>query len=530
VSEASSLVELLTRASRRRTGGLILLGKEERRLSWAELHELAERRAAGLRRAGLEPGDRVVLALQNSEELLACLFGAMLAGGVPCAMSPPQGLGTRAAFGRRLDEVTTLLTPRLVVAAGEVEARVPVRSPRDLDHTPAAGGLGPAARPEDAAFVQLTSGSTGPSKGVVLEHRAVLANVEQIAEASGVDADTRCVVWLPLFHDMGLVGGTLGCLARGGTLLLSTPYRFLRRPLHWLEAISRHQATHSPAPTFAYRHVVQRVPSSTAQLDLSSWRAAYVGAEPIEAAVLRGFEERFAGCGFSGRALLPCYGMAEASLAVTLSAQEQPWAARAFGRRALAVERRAEEPASPEDAREVVSCGPALAGTEVEVRDAEGQPVPEGREGEVHFRGPSLLRGYWDEEPRRPTDWFASGDCGVLLGGELYVTGRNKELMILRGENHHPAEVEWAARDVDGVRRVAAFGVVDPEQATERLCLVVETERGANGELSTSVRRRVHELTGLTVSELKVVPRGSLPTTTSGKLQRGLARSLFLQG
>jgi acyl-CoA synthetase (AMP-forming)/AMP-acid ligase II len=396
--------------------------------------------------------------------------------------------------------------------------------------------------PEDIAFLQLTSGTTGLPRGVRISHRAVAANTRQIAEGSGMVAGSVMVSWLPLFHDMGLVGASLTPVYTHMDLVLMSPFQFLRRPQIWLRAFGLYRGTHSPAPTFSYRYVADRLSDSdVAGLDLSSWEVAFVGAEPIHPEVLRDFERRLRPAGLRGTTLLPCYGLAESSLAVTFKPLGKTWRTLPASRRALAQGRWA-PPGPPDssggaaddDRTELVSCGMALPGTEVWIEGEDGRRLEEGEVGEIALRGDALFSGYHGEPPLVAGRGFATGDLGFLQDGELFVLGRRKEVIILAGENHHPGEVEWAAGQVEGLRRgrIAAFGIFDPAVETEELCLLAEVDprKGIGPEvLEAEVRRQVREATGLVVSQVELVPSGTLTVTTSGKLQRLQARDTFLR-
>ena len=515
---------------------------EDRPLPWAELHTRARGFAAGLAEQGVAPGERLLLVLGNGEPWLVAYLGCLLHGALPAAVSPPQGLGTRQAFVRRLGELCQVVEARGALVSEDLRESAAAALPGALLLLdPAAlAGADPAraprreVRPEDPAHLQFTSGTTTRSRAVVLTHRALARNADQICAATAIGPGSTVVSWLPLFHDMGLVGGLLSALWRGVDLVLATPFSFLRRPASWLEAIHRRRGTHSPAPTFAYRFVTDRVRREDLEgLDLSSWRVAYVGAESIPATVLEGFQSLLAPHGLGPGTLLPCYGLAEATVAVTFNALDRPWRAAELSRRGLAQEGRARPPEGQGDLQRVVSCGRPLDETEVLVRDAHGAPLGDDQVGAVWIRGPQLMRGYWGlpagEQPLDPQGWLDTGDLGFLRAGELYLVGRGKEVIILRGENHPPSEVEWAAEQVAGVRRAAAFGLFSEQEGSEVLALLAEVEREADpAALPAEVRRRVHEETGLTVAELELCPAGSLPLTTSGKVQRAAARETFL--
>ena len=541
---------LIAAASAERVRSITLLGSDlqARPLSYDEILALARRAAAALLDAGLRPGDRMFLVLPTGPEFLAAFFGGVLAGIVPCPLSPPQGAQSPALFQERLGELTRALGMRAVLAppeiAGDAEGKlgdgVLTLTPDRLLEGPDAGLPDHLPAPEDVAFLQLTSGSTALPKGVVVTHRALLVNLRQIVLAAGIVPGDVMVSWLPLFHDMGLVAGVLLPLAYDMDLCLSSPFSFLRRPAHWLQAIHRYRGTHSPAPVFAYRQLVDRViDRDLAGLDLAGWRVAFIGAEPVHADVLERCERRLAPHGLGETTLVPCYGMAEATLAITVKPLGERYRLRPVSRRALAREARVEAPSGAADELVLVSSGRPVEGTRVAILDEDGAALPDGHLGEITVRSPSLFSGYLGLAEPRPEEiaaGFQTGDLGFLEGGELFITGRRKELIILSGENHHPAEIEWAAA-VDGVRatRIAAFGIEDPALGTEKLCVLAELDRhgdglGTDGETpAAAIRRRVREQTGLVVSHVQLVPAGTIPVTTSGKIRRARARAIFLE-
>ena len=516
---------------------ITLLGSDlqPRTLPCAELLSRAQEAANALLDRGIAPGDRVLLVLPTGEEFLAAFFGSILAGIHPIPLSPPQGAQPPALFRERLEQLTRALDVRAVIAQRDLELdAIPPDALRGNDRFTAPV----AVTPQSVAFLQLTSGSTGMPKGVVITHGAAMANVRQIASGSGVVRDDVMVSWLPLFHDMGLVGGVLLPLAAGMSLVLSTPFAFLRRPAHWLQAISRHRGTHSLAPTFAYRQVADRASEREMEgVDLSSWRVAYVGAEPVHTAVLETFEQRFTRYGLQPTTLFPCYGMAEATLAVSMKPFRERYRTLRVSRAALARDERAVAPRGQDDALELVACGIPAEGMSVTIRDSHGHVLPDRRLGEITIDGPSVFSGYFERgvAPAR-IRFFGTGDLGFIDGNQLFITGRRKELIILAGENHHPAEIEWAAAKVDGIRsgRVAAFGVEDPEAGTQRLCLMAEVDRHGDRTreeaLMIAVRKKVREETGLVVGGVEIVAAGTIPVTTSGKIQRGAVREMFLNG
>ncbi len=515
-------------------------GAEEIRISYAHLAERAERSAAGLASRGIAPGETVLVVLPTGEDFLNLFFGCQRIGAIPCPMSPPQGFGSKTLFARRLGQLAELVAARLVVTSPELAERVsevvpvPTVTAESLDNPPSTLP-DPDLDPSATAFIQFTSGTTELPKGVKLSHAALSANVEQIGQRSALDGESTIVSWLPLYHDMGLIGGMLTAALSGADLVLTSPMSFLRQPKIWLELLDRHRGTHSPAPTFAYRYLLDRLKDQDLEgIDLSSWRVAYVGAEPISHQVLTRFEQRLAPIGLGPQTLLPCYGLAESSLAVTFSAWDAPHRSLSVSRRALTEQSIAAPPSSESDRQTIVSCGTPLPGTQVRIVADSGEECDEGKVGEILVEGPSLFSGYHGTPPRSEDEPLHTGDLGFLKSGELYVTGRKRDLIILRGENHHPAEIEWALESIPGLRpgRGVALGLEDPRNGTEALGLLLETDRRHPVEpatLAETVRRQVHDRTGLWVDRVEFVKAGTLPVTTSGKVQRSRALDILLQ-
>lgn len=512
-------------------------------LTYDELYSTSRQAALGWLEAGVQPGDRVLLPLPTGKAFLTGFFGSMIAGAVPCAAIAPQEAAATASWDRRMRDIAQMLGARAILVeephASTLEPVLPAGC-RVLTPTQLLAGSGtpPAISrsPDDIAFIQLTSGTTALPKAVQLSHGALASNVRQIALRSGTDRHSVGVNWLPLHHDMGLVGSVMTSIHARIDLVLMRPFQFLHRPDSWLQAIDRFGGTHSPAPTFAYRYVLQRLDRTPLpRLSLATWQTAYVGAEPVQADILYAFERQMKQFGFSEHALFPCYGMAEASLAVTCKPLGEPFKTLLISRRALAHENRAGAPTADSDALTVVSCGTPMEHTIVAVVDHHGHELPDGCVGEIRVSGPSVFSGYFGESlaPVGPST-VHTGDLGFLDKGELYVVGRTKDVIILGGANHHPAEVEWVAGQVEGVRagKAAALGIFDPESGTERLCVMVEVDpkrRVEPPELVAALRQHVRDATGLVVSDVDLAPPGTIPVTTSGKIQRSRVKELFLE-
>jgi fatty-acyl-CoA synthase len=528
--------------------GITLLGGRggPESLSYAALGHLASRGARALMGRGIKPGDRVILVLPTGVDFLGSFFACLKAGAIACPAGPLQGFPGRSAFRQQLSHVVSLVGPRAIITdadltdevGGALPSGVPVLLAEELlAEEPLSSSI--STDPQTIALIQFTSGTTELPRGVRISHGALTSNLRQIAVATNIHRDSVMVSWLPLFHDMGLVGSLLTSVFQGCNLVLLRPTGFLRDPRSWLGAITEFRGTHSPAPTFAYRYLWTRLRGQDlGGIELSSWRVAWIGAEPIPPDLLTAFCAEFSRCGFCRETFLPCYGMAEASLAVTFSPAGQGYRLLTLDKEKLRQEGRAVPPSAGRAATVLVSCGRPLDGTNVSILSENHQCVAEGTVGEVGVSGPSLFSGYHGESDGEASllagKTFLTGDLGFMLDGELYITGRKKELIIVRGQNHHPTEIESVVSRLPGVRegKVAAFGVYQPEQSTQAIGVLVERDRASVHDpegFIVALRRAVFEETGLSIYGVVVVPPGTIPRTTSGKIQRSRAREIFLQ-
>jgi acyl-CoA synthetase (AMP-forming)/AMP-acid ligase II len=547
---AATLGAALERAAAGGQGGLRLLDREEREqyLPWREVLARAREVGGGLQAAGVEPGQRVALVFPTGADFFAAFFGAVVAGAVPVPLYPPVRLGRLAEYHRQTAAMLAAVGAPLVLAdrrtrrfLGETVARArPPLGCRTLADLPP-GRLRPvAAAPQDLALVQFSSGTTVAPKPVALSHRAVMA---QVALLNGFWPDSDEVrhsgaSWLPLYHDMGLIGCVFPAMDKQTDLTLLPPEVFVARPAAWLRAIGRYRATVSPAPNFAFGLCTAKVrDEELAGVDLSSWRVALNGAEAVTPGVLRAFAERFSRWGFSPAALTPVYGLSEAALAVTFGALDRPFTSRRFARETLAGEGRAEESA---EGPELVSVGRPLPGFELRLVDEGGGRVPAGRVGRLWIRGPSLMEGYLgrpEATARVLRDgWLDTGDLGFLHGGELFLTGRAKDVLILRGRNFAPETVEAALDGVAGVRTGCAVAAswLPEGAAGEELVVFVESARGVAAAAVEALPGRAAEAvlgaTGLAVDRVVVAAPGTLPRTSSGKLRRAETVRRFRAG
>jgi fatty-acyl-CoA synthase len=545
-----TLPRALEAAARTRSG--VHFVQEDGRESFESYEELRLRAssiARHLAELGVRPGHRVALLIPEAEGFIPSLFGVSMIGAVAVPLAPPMNLaqlGAALESWRRMARIAevraVVTTSRLRAVLGTLPAAVPTVGAvvcwDDLGGDP--GDVRADVRPQHEALVQFTSGSTSRPKGVVLAHESLGANVEAITGPAGIDVSAHDVgvSWLPLFHDMGLIGVVIGSVNAGSPLVLLPPLLFLKRPGEWLRAITRHHGTMSFAPNFAYDLCVRRArPLAAEDLDLSTWRVAGCGAEPVRSATLETFAATFAAAGFRRTSFLPCYGLAEHALAATFHRHGEEWRADHVRADALRLDGRAVPGvAGDPSACALVGCGRPFPGHEVRVVGESDRPLPERHVGEIQLRGPSVMTRY-QQEPELSEDtlrggWLRTGDLGYIADGDLFVCGRRKELVIVHGKNYYPQDLEWAAGAVAGVRRgsVVAFGL-HPVDGPERVVIVAECRGRADADrVRAGIIRAVQESCGLTVHDVVVVARGSLPKTTSGKLQRARVKSRYENG
>jgi len=548
------------------------LAERETVLSWREVALRAGAAAAAYRAWGVRRGDRVAIVLRTEPAFLDAFFGAWLAGAVPVPLYPPVRLGRMEEYLAATARMLTVSGAALVVSGGgtrrllgeAVERAAPPLGCRDAAELVAAGE---AARiwedgaPHDLGLVQFSSGSTVDPKPVALTHAALEAQADALVALCAPTADDVLVSWLPLYHDMGLIGGLLTAMSYPGPLVLLAPEHFLARPALWLRALSRHRGTISVAPSFAYAYCADRVKEAELSgCDLSPWRLALNGAEPVSPEAMRRFGARFAARGFDPGALVPVYGLSEAALAVTFSRPRPRSAAGQAGAAgevaAAAASVRLDPVALARDGavvpglREVASVGTPIPGVEVVVKDAEGRPLGDDRLGRILVRGPSLMREYLGDPAATARalagGWLDTGDLGFVHGGQLYVHGRAKDVVMVRGANHAPEEFEAALAGVAGLRPGCAVALgyapeggdgeallILAERARERGSEVAgeaEGEAGGDEAVVAAAARAVLERTGLSPQAVRLLAPGTLPRTSSGKLRRQEALRRYLAG
>lgn len=530
-------------------------GEDDEEVTYLEVHGRAQAVAAGLLDA-VKPGSRALLLFAPGLDYVAAVFGCFQAGVVGVSASPPQPKRLNRTLPRLLAIAEDAQVDAVLTTAALREAAQPLFTDDQplararwiaVDDAAADSEPGVVPRGEaDLAFMQYTSGSTSDPRGVMLSHGNLLSNSDVIARGFGHSRESRGFIWLPPYHDMGLIGGVLQPVYIGFPCALMSPIAVIKRPARWLEGVSRFRATTSGGPNFAYDLCVRRVgPEARESLDLSSWEVAFNGAEPIRAETVRSFTETFRPSGFRKSAFFTCYGLAEATLMVTGPAKEAEPTLLAFDSRELEAGRA--RPASADSrSATLVGCGGPDAEHHVAIVDPETlRRCPPGQIGEICVSGPSVAAGYWrrEEETREVfgariagddelRDFLRTGDLGMVEGGELFVVGRLKELIILNGRNYHPHDLEVSAESAHELLRghcSAAFAI--DAKATDGAAIILEVERAAKEEelpaLIDGVRRQVAYDLDIQLQRIALCSPGSVPKTTSGKIQRQLCRKLL---
>jgi acyl carrier protein len=528
-----------------------LADEVETRISCERLATGARAVAGGLQRIGLAPRQCVAIMLPTSPAYFDVYLGILLAGGIPVPIYPParasqleEHVLRHAGILFNAQAVLLVTVPEAKLVARLLQARVPcirhIVTPDDLAASEATFEA-VAVRGDDIAFIQYTSGSTGNPKGVVLTHDNLLANIRAMEAVTQVTARDVFVSWLPLYHDMGLIGAFLGSLYVGMTLVVMSPLAFLARPERWLWAIHRYRGTLSAGPNFAYELAARRIPDTALDgLDLSCWRIAFNGAEAVNADTMTRFAERFGRCGLRPQAITPVYGLAEASVGLLFPPLGRGLVVDHIDRSVFMQQHRA-QPARPRDphALQFVACGRPLPGHDVRIVDDAGIAVGERVEGRLEFRGPSATSGYFRNaaETRRlfHDGWLDSGDRAYHAGDDIFVTGRVKDIVIRGGRNLYPDEIEAAVGAIEGVRRgcVAVFGVPDEPTGTERLLVLAETrldDEPARETARAAIVGAVVDVLGEPPDEVVLAPPHTVLKTSSGKIRRSACRDLVLRG
>ena len=551
---AATLVEMLdwhVAANGGRTH--IVLSEEtgEEMLSYQALRQGAEAVAAGLQGHDVQPGQTVAIMLPTGREYFYSFYGVLLAGAIPVPIYPPARLSQIEDHLRRHAGILNNAAVTLLITVPEarslarllkshVESLGIVATPQELS-TSGVGFVRVASKAEDIALLQYTSGSTGNPKGVVLTHANLLANIRAMGQAIQADSSDVFVSWLPLYHDMGLIGAWLGSLYYAFPLIVMSPLTFLARPERWLWAIHRHHGSLSAAPNFAYELCLRKIDDDAIKgLDLSCWRIAFNGAEPVSPDTIHNFQQRFGRYGLRPETLAPSYGLAESAVGLSFPSpghgpiidriKREP-----FMRGGQAVPADEDEP----DALRFVACGQPLPGHSIRIVDSADRELGDREEGRLEFRGPSATSGYFrnPEETRRlfRDGWLDSGDLAYTAAGNIYLTGRAKDIIIRAGRNIYPYELEEAVGNIVGIRKggVAVFGSPDPATGTERLVVLAETsERGptALDRLRDQINVLAMSLLGEPPDDVVLAQPHTVLITPSGKIRRAASRELYEKG
>jgi len=519
-------------------------------LTYGGLRDAARRVAVGLIGEGLKPGEAVALMLPTGIDYFAAFFGVLYAGGVPVPIYPPPRISLISDHIRRHFSILANCRARGLIAGPEMAsvATLLKGGVETIGWVTTVAELGqggdiplPAVAAGDIAFIQYTSGSTGQPKGVVLSHDNLLANVRAMGRATRATGEDVFVSWLPLYHDMGLIGAWFGSLYHGVELVIMSPLRFLARPERWFQAVHRFGGTLSASPNFGFEACVKRISDAKLQdVDLSSLRVVCNGAEPVSPATIERFTERFEPRGFKRTAMFPVYGLAECSVGLAFPPVDRGPRIEYVDRQALSRDGKADPvEAGAEGAQAVVGCGLALPGHRIRVVDALGHDLPERHEGRLQFLGPSATSGYF-RNAEATSDlidgpWRNSGDRAFLADGEVFITGRAKDMIIRAGRNIYPQELEDAVGDIEGVRKgnVAVFASADPGSGTERLVVLAETRRfdaATEERITRAVEAHAIDLTGQPPDAVVLARPNTVLKTSSGKVRRAACREAYEKG
>jgi fatty-acyl-CoA synthase len=524
-------------------------GQLSRPYLYAELRKDALAAAYRLIAHGVRPGDRIALTAETGAEFAALFFGAIYAGAWPVPLPLPTSFGGRDSYIDQLSVQMRSADPKLFFypeelagMAGAAAEAIGVEGIawEGFAMRPAPVVDLPSANPDDIAYLQYSSGSTRFPHGVAVTHRGLLNNLAAHSHGMEVIDTDRCVSWLPWYHDMGLVGCMLSPIANQVSADYLKTEDFARRPLAWLDLISRNEGTTlSYSPTFGYDICARRVSSQmhvAERFDLGRWRVAGNGADMIRPDVMQAFVDAFAEAGFNARSFLPSYGLAEATLAVSIMPPGEGIVVELVEETLLSGGEGHRD--RPQRYRAIVNCGKPVRDMEVAIRDEDGNPLSDREIGKVYCRGPSVMVGYFrDEEATKACldadGWLDTGDMGYMSDGYIYIVGRAKDMIIINGKNHWPQDIEWAVEQLPGFKAgdIAAFAITTPGgEETPAVLVQCRTSDTAERErLRDEIRDRVRSITGMNCV-IELVPPRTLPRTSSGKLSRAKARNLYLSG
>ncbi len=550
-----TLAEALRQLGDRTERGFVFVRPDgtERFCSFHDLKIEAERRAADFHARGLVKGDRLAIAVPDPDEFVLSFLGAVMGGIVPVPISPQLSFKNIEGYHDVVTHIANASGASLLLTTTTTRQYVdPVvpRAPKlrgivtvdELNQAPAGAKVDVNVEPTDLAFLQFTSGSTSRPKGVMVSHRNLAWNSESfmihgLAKDSSFD---KGVTWLPLFHDMGLIGFVVGTIFTDIPVVFLPTASFVRNPRVWLDKIHQHRGTITYAPNFAYALVAKRIKEKDiAELDLSCLHRAGCGAEPIQAKVLRDFAQKLAPAKFSPSAFLPSYGMAEATLAITFVPHSTGVRTDVIEKKKLEEGSATPANASDDGSQELVNCGRVFPEHEVAIVDEEGKRLGDRQVGQIITRGPSISAGYY-EEPELTADafkagpdgerWLYTGDLGYMVNGEVFICGRLKDMIIVRGRNFYPNDLEWVVSELPSVRRgnVVAFSI--PTDDGEQLVVAAEAFQSDAEALKQAIAEAIVSNFSLTTHDVVIVPQGSLPRTSSGKPQRRKTAQMYLDG
>jgi len=521
------------------------------RITYKQLKDASVKVASGLQAQGLQSAEAVAIMLPTGIEYFYSFLGILMAGGIPVPIYPPARPSQLEDHMRRHTQIIVNCGASLLITVKEakhvaklLKAQVPslkrILTVEELQHSNSSF-IPPLINTSDTAFIQYTSGSTGQPKGVVLSHANLLANIRAMGEVVEASSDDVFVSWLPLYHDMGLIGAWLGSLYYAALFVVMPPLNFLAHPERWLWAIHRYRGTLSASPNFGYEYCLRRINDDQLQgLDLSSWRAAFNGAEAVSAETLEQFTKRFKDYGFKASAMMPVYGLAESSVGLAFPKINRG-ANIDYINRDLFMKTGKAKNISLDDtfALKFPSSGPPLPGHQVRIVDQAGHELPERQQGIIQFCGPSSTSGYYRNAEKTQElftgDWLDSGDLGYIANGEVYVTGRIKDIIIRAGRNIYPHELEETIGNIEGIRagRVAVFGSEDKKSKTERLIILAETrelEETVLEKLRGAINALTTDLAGSPPDEIILAPPNTVLKTSSGKIRRAASKELYESG
>ncbi|MCW8330986.1 AMP-binding protein [Photobacterium sp. SDRW27] len=520
-------------------------------ISYRTIRNKALKIANGLLRQEIAPGECVAIMLPTSNDYFYSFFGVLYARAIPVPIYPPARPSQIEDHLKRHANILQNAQAKLLITVPEakpvsqlLKLQVPsikaIVTVTELKLAPEPLNVGDAQQ-SDIAFLQYTSGSTGIPKGVALTHANLLANIRAMGKVVQARSSDVFVSWLPVYHDMGLIGAWLGSLYHAMPLVIMSPLVFLAKPQRWLWAIHRHRGTLSPAPNFAYELCINKIDDSDLEgLDLSSWRLSWNGAEPVSPSTIERFTQRFAKYGFHTETMSPVYGLAESSVGLTFPTRVRPPRIERIQREPMTRFGRAIATTNDDqEAMQVVGLGQPLPGHQIRIMDDLGRELPDREEGDLEFKGPSATQGYYRDPEKTKAlyhgEWLETGDRAFTIGGELFLTGRSKDIIIRAGRNIYPHELEEAVCNIPGIRKgcVAAFASHDSRSGTERLIVLAETRETDEAKLK-QLREVINNLSldllGSPADDVVVSPPHTIPKTSSGKIRRAACKELYEEG